>query len=156
MPPTNDRDSRSDEPVGEALLRCTRIAVLNVLIGVGLLIAVSGWLIRRRAEGPMVRPPQGLRVTLLTALVVVAVASYLVRRAGFGRSAYLARERREARFFWSHVGAAAITAAGVLLGLGYGWYVAPDLERVIPFWVVPLALGLLAIPRRGELDDLGP
>ncbi len=156
MPPTNDRDSRSDDPAGEALLRRTRIAALNVLIGVGAMIAVSGWLIRRRAEGALVRPPQGLQQTLLVSLMLVAAASYLVRRAGLSRSGHLAPARRESRFFWSHVGAAAIAAPGVLLGLGYGWYVAPALEGVIPFWVVPLALGLLAIPRRGEVNDLGP
>ena len=37
-------------PGGRSCLLRTRSAVLNVLVGVGLMIAVSGWLLRRRAE----------------------------------------------------------------------------------------------------------
>ena len=54
-------------------------------------------------------------------------------------------------FFRSHVAGAAIAALGVPLGLAYGWWVNPRLEGVIPFWVIPLTLGFLAIPRRLEL-----
>jgi hypothetical protein len=155
MPHTNDGDAVAGAAGPEACLRRTRTAVLNVLVGVGLMIAVSGWLLRRRAED-IVRPVPRMHEGLLLALVSVAVAGYLIRRTGLGRLSGLHAGRREGRFYWSHVGSAAIAAIGVPLGLVYGWCVAPRLEGVIPFWVVPMALGLLAIPRRGELDDLSP
>jgi hypothetical protein len=155
MSHTNDPDDVTGAVGPEACLRRTRTAVLNVLVGVGLLIAVSGWLLRRRAE-EVVRPARWMHEGLLLALILVAVASYLVRRLGGGRMTAIPLDRREARFFWSHAGSAAVAAIGIPLGLVYGWFVDPRLEGVIPFWVVPLALGFLALPRRGELDDLGP
>ena len=132
----------------------TRSAVLNVLVGDGLMIAVSGWLLRRRAEDAIVRPDRGLHDALLLSLVAVAVASYVMRRRWTGRPSPAASDRRDARFFWSHVGAAGLAALGIPLGLAYGWWVDPRLEGVIPFWVVPMALGFLALPRRGELEEL--
>jgi hypothetical protein len=155
MPLTNDPDAGTGVAGPEGCLRRTRTAVLNVLVGVGLMIAVSGWLLRRRAED-IVRPAPRMHKGLLLALVFVAVASYLIRRTGLGRLSDAPAGRREGRFYWSHVGSAAIAAIGVPLGLVYGWFVDPRLEGVIPFWVVPLALGFLAIPRRGELADLSP
>jgi hypothetical protein len=155
MPHTNDPDAVTGVAGPEACLRRTRTAVLNVLVGVGLTIAVSGWLLRRRAED-IVRPIPRMQEGLLLALVFVAVASHLIRRTRLGRLSGVPAGRREGRFYWSHVGSAAIAALGVPLGLVYGWFVAPRLEGVIPFWVVPLALGLLSIPRRGELDDRSP
>jgi hypothetical protein len=86
-------------------------------------------------------------------LIGLAVASYIVRRGSGRRVARLDPVRRESAFFWSHVLAAAIAAPAAALGIVYGWWVDPRLEAVIPFWVVPLALGLLAMPRSGELDD---
>src|SRR5262249_21180769 len=144
------------DAAADACLLRTRTAVLNVLVGVGLMIAASGSLLRRRAGEGIIPPARGMHEGLLLALVIVAVARYVVRRAGPGRLSAIPPGRRAARFFWSRVGAAAIAAIGVPLGLIYGWSVDPRLEGVIPFWVVPLALGLLAIPRRGELDDLYP
>jgi hypothetical protein len=155
MPHTNDPGAVTGVAGPDACLRRTRTAVLNVLVGVGLMIAVSGWLLRRRAED-IVRPAPGMHEGLLLSLVLVAVASYLVRRAGLGPLSGVPAGRRGARFFRSHVGSSVIAAIGVPLGLIYGWFVDPRLEGVIPFWVVPLALGFLAIPRRGELDNLGP
>jgi hypothetical protein len=156
MPHTNDPDAPPPDPAMDACLAQARNAVLNVLVGVGVMIAVSGWLIRRRAREGIAAPTRGLHDGLLFALIVAAVASYLVRRAWARRPASLRDDRRLARFYWSHVGAAAIAAFGVPLGLAYGWFVDPRLEGVAPFWIVPLALGLLSIPRRGELDSLPP
>ena len=51
-----------------------------MLVGVGFMIAVSGWLIRRRAGEVIAPPARGLHDGLLFALMAVAVASYLVRR----------------------------------------------------------------------------
>jgi hypothetical protein len=153
---TNDRDFSKSRLSPDDCLSRTRSAVLNVLVGVGVMIALSGWLIRRRANEGIARAPRGLHDGLLFGLIVLAVGSYLVRRPRPMRPASLPPDRREARFYRAHVGAAAIAALGVPLGLAYGWFVDPRLEAVAPFWVVPLALGFLAIPRRSELDDQSP
>jgi peptidoglycan/LPS O-acetylase OafA/YrhL len=131
MRPTNDRDPV--EPVDRSTARI-RNAVLNVLIGIGAMIAASGWLIRIRSRGPAPRPIPGLHDALLLALLGTAIGSYLTRRRWSRRS---------------HVAAAAIAALGVPIGLAYGWLVDPRLEGVAPFWVIPIAMAILAIPRRG-------
>ena len=153
MAHTNEPDDPPPSIAMEACLARTRKAVLDVLVGVGMMIAVSGWLLRRRAGQDLPLPPRGLHDGLLFALLVVAVCGYLVRRAWAARPASLTPDRRAARFFRTHVGSAAIAALGVPIGLAYGWFVDPRLEGVAPFWVIPLALGFLAIPRRGELDE---
>jgi hypothetical protein len=145
-----------DDAGREILLRGTRRAVLNVLMGVAFMIAVSGWLLRRRAEDGVVVPARGTHDGLLMALFAVGIVSYFWRRRGMRSSSHLPIERRLRDFYWSHVGAAAVAALGVPLGLAYGWWVDPRLEAVIPFWVIPLALGFLSIPRRAELDDIDP
>jgi hypothetical protein len=156
MPPTNDHGDAPIDPELEACLSRTRAAVLNVLVVVGLMIAVSGWLLRRHAEQADIQPARGMHDGLLFGLIAVAVCSYLVRRSRPRSSDADVASRRAARFFWTHVASAAIAAAGVPIGFAYGWYVDPRIQGVITFWVVPLALGLLAFPRRGELDDLRP
>lgn len=153
---TNDGEARPSETSIEACLGRTRKAVLNVLVGVSLMIAASGWLIRHRAAGPPVRPARGLHDGLLFAMLAAAVASYLVRRRWVRREASGSAGGSESEFYWSHVGSAAVAALGVPLGLAYGWFVDPSLQGVAPFWVIPVALGLLAIPRRGELNYLSP
>ncbi len=156
MPPTNDPGAAPADPDLEVCLARTRSAVLNILVGVGLLIAASGWSLRRHAEKRPFAASRNLHDGLLFGLIVVAVCSYMVRRIRLRGSDGEDRSRRTARFFWTHVGSAAVAAVGVVLGFVYGWYVNPRLEGVIAFWVVPMALGFLALPRRGELDDLGP
>jgi hypothetical protein len=156
MPHTNDPDAVPGDAEREACLRRTRVAVLNVLMGVGLMIAVSGWLLRRRAEEGIVGPSRRLHDALLTALYLVGIVSYLVRRVASVRAARVPMAERGPLFYGSRVATAALAALGVPLGLAYGWWVDSRLEAVIPFWVVPLALGLLAIPRRAELDDITP
>ena len=152
MAHTNEPDGPTPSNGMVACLARTRGAVLNVLVGVGMMIAISGWLLRRRAGQDLPLPPGGLHDGLQLALLVVAVGGYLVRRAWARRPASLPVDRLEARFYRSHVGSAAIAALGVPLGLAFGWFVDPRLGGVAPFWVVPLALGFLAYPRRGELD----
>jgi hypothetical protein len=154
MLPTNDPDVPTSAPASDDFLSRTRSAVLNVLVGVGFMIALSGWLIRRRAIEPIAPPPRGLHDGLLFGLLGLAVISYLMRRRWLARPASLPRDQLEARFYRSHVGSAAVAALGVPLGLAYGWFVDPQLKGVVPFWVVPIALGLLAFPRRGELDGV--
>lgn len=137
----------------DAILHRTRKDVLNVLVLVGGMIAVSGFLLRSRAERGAVPSEPWLRPALLGGLGGLFFASYLARRLWWRRSPGLMPERLARLFRWSHVGSAAIAAGGVPLGLAYGWWVDARLQAVAPFWVVPLALGLLAIPRRGELED---
>ena len=108
---TNDPDDALTGPAMADGLTRTRKAVLNVLVGVGSMIAVSGWLIRRRAGDAIAPPARGLHDGLLFALVAVAVASYLVRR-GSRRVASLPPDRRQSVFYWTHVGSAAIAGAG--------------------------------------------
>jgi hypothetical protein len=156
MPHTNEHQDVPDEGAREVLLLRTRRAVLNVLMGAAVMIAVSGWLLRRRAEGPVVVPARGTHDGLLIALFAVGIVSYFWRRRGVRSSTHLSIDRRRRDFYWSHVGAAAIAALGVPLGLAYGWWVDPRLQAVIPFWVIPLALGFLSIPRRVELEYIDP
>lgn len=145
----------------EAILHRTRLAVLNVLVLVGGMIAVSGFLLRWRTEQGAVPAPAGAaapggewpRKALLGGLFALGLASYLARRAWWRRPSDLTPERWTRRLRWSHVGSAAIAAGGVPLGLAYGWWVDARLQAIAPFWVVPLALGLLAIPRRVEIQD---
>jgi hypothetical protein len=156
MPHTNDPLAGPDQAGRDVLLLRTRRAVLNVLVGVAIMIAVSGWLLGRRAEDRIVVPARGTHDGLLIGLFTAGIFSYFLRRRGMRSSTHLPMDRRLRDFYWSHVGAAAIAALGVPMGLAYGWWVDPRLEGVIPFWVVPLALGFLSIPRRTELEDVDP
>ena len=69
MPHMNDPDERPDGPSWEACLERTRAAVLNVLVADAVMIAVSGWLLRRRAEDAIVRASRELHDALLFALI---------------------------------------------------------------------------------------
>jgi hypothetical protein len=128
--------------------------VLNVLVVVGLMIAVSGWFLRGRAHDWQPRPAKTLSDSLYLALIALAAASYIARRMLGARTARAESGRRHHLFYWSHVGPAIIAAAAVPLGFAYGWLVAPWLDAVIPFWAVPFALGCLSLPRKRELTDL--
>jgi hypothetical protein len=111
-------------------------------------IAVSGWLLRWHDRQALPRAAEGVGQALMGGLLVVAVASLVVRRTA---------SRREASgFYRGHVLAAALAALAVPLGLAYGWLVRPSLDAVAPFWVAALALGFLALPRAYELDGLDP
>ncbi len=146
-------DSPSHDPEWRACLARTRSAVLNTLVGVGLSIAVSGWLLRGRAENWQPGPPQIWQNSLTTGLAGLGIVSYLMLRI-MGRQARRAdRARRPSAFFWAHLVPALIAAWAVPLGVVYGWIVAPRLDAVIPFWVVALALGFLSLPRERELAD---
>ena len=134
----------------------TRSAVLNVLIVTGTGIAVSGFLLRWRDLWALSRAPTWVGQGLMIGLLVVAVASFAVRRVVSGSGAL----RDPARFRRGHVLSAALASLGVPLGLAYGWFVRPRLDVVGPFWVIALTLGFLALPRahRQNLDteETGP
>jgi hypothetical protein len=142
------------DPASRTCLAKTRSAVLNVLVAVGITIAVSGWLLRAHpgAAGRS-QLTHAIHLGLIATLLILGATSFVSRRL-MGRRSWLRDSMRcERRFFWSHVLPAIFAALATPLGLAYGWFVAPRLELVIPFWVVPLALGFLALPRAEELAD---
>jgi hypothetical protein len=129
------------------------LAVLNVLVGVGLTIAVGGWLLLGRAAVHRPAPPGGLADASMPGLLALILASCLLRYVLARRAAYVAPGRRASAFFWAHVLPAAVIASAAPLGIAYGWWVDPRLEGVMPFFVIPLALGFLFLPRSYELND---
>src|SRR5262249_41449944 len=136
MPPTSESD-RAAFDCGQGLLLClerARSHVLNVLVAVGLSIAVSGWLLRGRAQDWQPRPAKPLSDSLCVALTAPAAASYIARRYLGARAARAEAGRRGYLFYWSHVAPALIAAAAIPLGFAFGWLVAPRLDAVIPFW----------------------
>ncbi len=156
MHDTSNPKMLPEDAAWAACLHRTRSAVLNVLVGVGLTIAVGGWLLRGRAEAGQPSEPRRLHDPLMAALFVLTVASYLVRSLSRGRIRDAEPGRRRALFFRWHVLSASIAALATPLGIVYGWWIDPRLSAVVPFWVIPLTMGFLAIPRARELDDLQP
>jgi hypothetical protein len=138
-----------------ARLDRTRAHVLNVLVVIGLSIAVSGWLLRQRALAWQPRPARTMSDALYGALIALAATSYVSRRMLASRTARAAPEHFESFFYWAHVGPVLIASLAVPLGFAYGWLVRPELDAIIPFWAVPFVLGFLSLPRRSELNDRG-
>lgn len=134
-------------------LERTRSAVLNLLVPVGLGIAVSGWVLRSRTQGVAPWSVATVRRVILSGLLAMVVASYATRRIGSSREALRDPETRLARFHRAHLLAASIAALAVPLGFAYGCAVDPILPAVAPFWVAALTLGFLSLPRRSTLDD---
>lgn len=144
------------DPDSQACLERTRSAVLNILLGVGAGIALSGLILRWRDRAAAWRAPDGLRQALIAGLIAILVVSHLARRIGASRSALREPAGRSSRFYRAHVLAAAIGALAVPLGLAFGWAIRPRLDAVAPFWIAALALGFLALPKAAELEDLDP
>src|SRR5207249_10900015 len=90
---------------------------------------------------------------LMLALIGLAIVSYVLRRVLVRRAARFDPGRRRSAFYRAHVLPAAIAALAAPLGIVHGWFVDARLEAVIPFWVVPLALGFLFVPHSHELDE---
>ncbi len=152
MHPTFDPDSTSLD-ANQRAQRClarTRSHVLNVLVAVGLAIAVSGWLLRARARAWQPRQASSLSEVLYIALGVLTAASYVARRMLQARASRVG-QGSDSQFYWSHVGPAAAAALAVPLGFAYGWLVAPRLDAIAPFWAVPFVIGFLCLPRQSEL-----
>jgi hypothetical protein len=127
--------------------------VLNVLVGVGFSIAVSGWLLRTRARDWQPWPAKTLSDSLYVALVALVAVGYVARRWLGARARRTENRRRDHLFYWAHVGPALIAASAIPLGFAYGWLVLPAPQAVIPFWAVAFALGILSLPRKSELTD---
>jgi hypothetical protein len=136
-----------------ACLERTRSHVLNVLVVVGLSIAVSGWLLRQRALAWQPRPAKTLSDSLYAVLIALAAASYVSKRVLTTRAARAGPERVQQLFYWAHVGPALIASLAVPVGFAYGYLVRPGLDAVVPFWAVPFVLGFLSYPRRSEIND---
>jgi len=137
---------------GQACLARTRTAVLNVLIADGLVIALSGGLLRFRTGALGPAASRDLHQELMAGLLVISVISYAARRILSQRAVHGQAASRESLFYWSHVLPAIIAALAAPLGLVYGWWVDRSVQSVVPFWVVALALGTLALPRARELE----
>jgi len=152
MHPTPEPKSTGLDPASQACLLRTRSAVLNVLVAVGLTIAVSGWLLRGPPLELAWQTGRDVHQALTFGWLGLGVLSFLLRRIMGRRTALSDPLRRESRFFWSHVLPALTAALIAPLGLLHGLLSDPRLEAIIPFWVVPMALGVLALPRASELD----
>jgi hypothetical protein len=126
--------------------------VLNVLIGVGLVIAVSGGLLRLCAGNEPASFSHELQQGLVAGLLVVTLVSYAARRILTQRLLRGKVPASESLFYWAHVLPAMIAAFAAPLGLAYGWWVDARLQSVIVFWVASLALATLALPRSSELE----
>jgi hypothetical protein len=150
-----DPNETDEESLDLASLEClnrTRSGVLNVLVGLGVIVAVSGLVLRSRTGGAVAGPREGPNQALLLLLFGVFVISTILRRV-LGRRARLRDPRlRGKRFFVGHVVPAALGALAAPLGLAHGWLISPRLETVLPFWLVALLLGILAYPRGRELE----
>ena len=135
-----------------AILERTRSAVTNVLLAVGLGIAVSGWALARREPGLPPWPPTQARRVAYAALCALIAASVTIRRVWASRCGLRKSARRAARLYASHVVSAGVGALSVPLGFAYAWSVRPTLDGVGPFWLAGLALVALAQPRDNEIE----
>jgi hypothetical protein len=149
----DDTVEESLDPASLECLRRTRSGVLNVLVGVGVVVAVTGLVLRGRAEGALQPIPAGLRQTMLAVLIGIFVLSSILRRAMGGRARLRDPVRRGRRFYLAHVLPAAVGALAAPVGLVHGWLISPRLAAVLPFWLAALVLGILAYPRGRELDE---
>lgn len=142
------------EPSAAECLDRSRSAVLNILVGVGAMIAASGWVLGHHApEAGLPWSPAAARRAAFVALALVVTVAYTILRVVAGREALRDPGRRAARFYRGRVIAAGVAGLAVPLGFAYGWWVDPRLEAIAPFWVAALGLGFLALPRGHELDD---
>jgi hypothetical protein len=154
MHPTPEPDTAPVDSThgSSACLDRTRSHVLNVLVVVGISIAVSGWLLGQHALTGQPRPAKTMNDALYSILIALAATSYVSRRLLAARAARAGPERFGRLFYWAHVAPALIASLAVPLGFAYGWLVRPQLDALIPFWAVPFVLGFLSLPRRSELD----
>jgi hypothetical protein len=141
------------DPETAACLERTGSAVLNVLVVDGCGIAASGLVLGRLGWGDVARwdPAAALRGAYFV-LIGLTIFSFALRRILGSRAALRNPSRRAARYYWAHVLGAALGTLALPLGFAYGWLIRPVPREIIPFWVVALALGLLALPRQAELE----
>ena len=128
--------------------------MLNVLVGVGVVVALSGALLRRRAND-VVLPAPGPSEPGHVSLPVRDLRGQHDRRrvARPAGSAARSPPARAALLLGTRHSRGDRRPGGAL-GLLYGWLVSPRLEAILPFWLAALVLGILAYPRGRELEDL--
>ncbi len=143
------------DPAALDCLKKTRSGVLNVLVFVGVVVALSGALLRRRAENLPAPVPERLNQALYLGLIAIFAVSTVSRRVLGLRERLRDPHLRGPRFYWGHIIPAAIGALAAPLGLLHGWLVSPRIESILPFWLAALVLGILAYPRGRELEGLG-
>lgn len=151
-----DPSETDEQSLDLASLEClhrTRSGVLNVLVGVGAVVAVSGLVLRRRTGGALPAPQTIPSQAMLMGLFCVFVVSTSVRRVLGRRSRLRNPQLRCRRFVLGHIIPAVIGALAAPLGLVHGWLVSPRLEAILPFWVVAVLLCVLAYPRGRELEE---
>lgn len=151
----SETDERRLDLASLECLKRTRSGVLNVMVGAGAVVALTGLSLRGRTAGALALggPAERTGQTLLIALFVIFVVSSVLRRVMGRRSRLRDPEWRWRRFYWGHIIPAAVGALAAPLGLAYGWLISPSFQAVFPFWVVALLLGILAYPRGRELED---
>jgi hypothetical protein len=140
------------DPGAVDCLQRTRSSVLNVLLGVGVVVALSGVILRGQPAGAFLAASPHLSDIMLGGLILIFVASTLLRRTLGRRTRLSDPTMRGRRFFWGHVLPAVVGGLAAPLGLVHGWLLSPRLETIIPFWVTALLLGVLAYPRGRELE----
>ncbi|MFO0888184.1 MAG: hypothetical protein U0790_03445 [Isosphaeraceae bacterium] len=148
----NDTIEHELDPAARECLSATRSGVLNVLVAVGLTVALTGALLRSKAPPLPGDAPGRPGGALLASLLLVFAASTVLRRWLGGRARLREPSSRGSRFYWAHVLPALVGAIAAPLGLAHGLLISPGLESILPFWVTALVLGLLAYPRGRELE----
>src|SRR5438552_1305929 len=126
---TETAEENLDLPSLNCLHR-TRSGVLNVLVGVGTVVALTGILLRPRAAGFLDPVPDRLSEIIFLGLFIVFVASTVTRRTLGRRDRLRDPLRRNERFFLGHVLPAVVGAMAAPLGLAHGWLISPRLESI--------------------------
>src|SRR5262249_13955041 len=138
MSTMSDLAETSELSLDHAAVDClqrTRSSVLNVLLGVGVVVALSGVLLRGRAGGGLQAADTRLNDLLLGSLIAIFIVSTLLRRVLCRRIRLSDPALRASRFYWGHVTPAVVGSLAAPLGLVHGWLLSPRLETIIPFWV---------------------
>lgn len=140
-------------------LRCferTRSTVMTILLIDGLLIAISGLLLRNREPGISLWLAEDAYRRFHLALLILMFVGSFIRLVGMTRLVMNLTRNGFGWFFWSHTGSALIGTLAIPIGFVYGWAVRPMLSTIGPFWAVALVLGILALPRMDELIGIDP
>ena len=127
--------------------------MLNVLVAVGMIVALSGFVLRSRAAGALFPVPDRVNQGMFLGLGLIFALSTILRRVLGARARLRDPLTRGTRFYWGHVVPALVGAGAAVLGFAYGWLISPRLEAILPFWLAALVLGVLSYPRGRELDD---
>jgi hypothetical protein len=131
------------DPAAVECLNRTRSGVLNVMIGVSAIVALSGLVLRGRAAGAWSPVPERINQGMFLALGLIFVVSTALRRVLGSRARLRDPDTRGERFYRGHVVPAVVGALAAVLGFAYGWLVSPRIEAVLPFWLAALVLGIL-------------